>query len=60
MKNLLRSPVSDENLEPFMLMSLERNILNIVDVDEVIDSFEDHIELLRRELSSDYVHEFCH
>lgn len=52
-KNRLRNTLSDVNLEAFMLMAVERKVLNGLDSDLIIDKLAENSSLLRRELSRD-------
>ncbi|KAJ8375393.1 hypothetical protein SKAU_G00059730 [Synaphobranchus kaupii] len=50
-KNRLRSTLSQEHLEAFMLMSTEKDILVTLDADAVIDKLAERSDLLRRLLT---------
>lgn len=49
-KNRLRSSISQENLEAFMLMSVEKDILNEIDSNEIIDIVAQQSKLLKSKL----------
>lgn len=49
-KNRLRSTMSQDHLESFMLMATEKDILMILDLDEIIDKTAESSELLQRHL----------
>ena len=48
MKNRLRTSLNQENLEAFMLMATEKEILMALDKDDIIDKMAESSELLRR------------
>jgi hypothetical protein len=47
-KNRLRTSLNQENLEAFMLMATEKEILMALDKDDIIDKMAESSELLRR------------
>lgn len=47
-KNRLRTSLSQENLEAFLLMATEKEILMELDKDDIIDKMSESSELLRR------------
>ena len=49
-KNRLRSTLSADNLEAFMLMAIEKDILTTLDVDTIIKTVSENSALLRSEL----------
>ncbi len=47
MNNRLRTSLSQENLETFLLMATEKEILMELDKDDIIDKMAESSELLR-------------
>lgn len=47
-KNRLRTSLNQENLEAFILMATEKEILMALDKDDIIDKMAESSELLRR------------
>lgn len=52
-KNRLRSSLSDNHLEALVLMSCEKNKLNTLDSDMIINRMSEHSSVMRKQLSLD-------